>query len=229
MPAGGVTAGVIGASDGADHALSGGLAPKGTHAFTGVAAPALDEGTGSEVGAIDLSEFGFVKPSLGAAVNLVAVIEHEAGAVGVAEVFEIGDLDAVARLSRIEVVDELLLGVEENQVNLELLLHALNLRDEVLLFLPFAPADIAGLVDQPGDESVVAVCLAQLLKADAGGMDEICPPVIVGNPLELLPFDERRAAGDDNIFRLISLLGAEGDAPQSQQEKKAGDRSIHDE
>jgi len=44
MPVWGVTAGIIRAADGTDHALARGFAPEGAHAFTCMAAPAFDEG-----------------------------------------------------------------------------------------------------------------------------------------------------------------------------------------
>ena len=42
------------------------------------------------------------------------------------EIFEVGDLYRVARLPGIEIVDQLLLGIKEDEPRLELLLHGLD-------------------------------------------------------------------------------------------------------
>ncbi len=227
MPARSVTVRVICGANGAYHALTGGFAPESTHAFTGVTAPTLDKGMGGKISAIDLSELSFVKPCLGAAVNLIAVVEHEAGTVGVTEVFQIGNLDAIAWLPCIQVIDQLLLGVEENKVELEFLLHALDLLEQIFFLLALPTADIAGLVNKPGDESIVTIGLAQFCKADAGGMHEIGPPMIVGNAFEFLPLDQRWPPCDDDILGFIGLLGVKGDASQREKEEQAEDGSVH--
>jgi len=219
MPARIIAAGVVGAADGADHLLAGSLAPEGAHALAGMASPALDEGVGGEVSAVDLTQFSLVKPGLGTAVDFVAIIEHETGTVGVTKVFKIGNLDAVTRLPGIQVIQELLFGVKENKVELEFLLHALDFLKQVLFFLTLPTADIAGSVNKPGDEGVVAVGLPQFLKSYSRGMDEVCPPMIVGDTLELLPLDQRRTSGDDDVFGCIGLLGAKGNTARKKQEQ----------
>jgi len=228
MPAGIIAAGVVGAADGADHLLAGSLAPEGTHALAGMASPALDEGTGGEVSAVDLTQFGLVKPGFGTTVDLIAIIEHETGTVGVTKVFKISNLDAVTRLPRIQVIQELLFGVKENKVELEFLLHTLDFLKQVLFFLTLATADIAGPVNKPGDEGVVAVGLPQFFKSYSGGMDEVCPPMIVGDPLELLPLDQGRTPGDDDVFGCVGLLGAKGDTARKKQEQQREYGSFHD-
>ena len=73
--------GVVGFADRADHALAGGTAPFLGHALGGVAAPAFDEGVAGEDASLDAAEFVLVEPAFGAAVDFVAVVEHETGAV----------------------------------------------------------------------------------------------------------------------------------------------------
>ena len=120
-----IASGVVGGSDGADHPLAGGLAPQGAHALSGVAAPALDESPRGKSGTIDQVEFRLVEPCLGGAVDLVAVVEHEAGSVGVSEVLEVCDFPGIAWVlpgASVDVVDELFLGAEVDEVEFVLLL-----------------------------------------------------------------------------------------------------------
>ena len=81
MPSRIITSGVVGGADRPDHALARRFPPEGTHAFTGVAAPALDEGMGGKNPAVDLLKLGFMQACLGTAVDLVAIVEHETGTV----------------------------------------------------------------------------------------------------------------------------------------------------
>ena len=231
MPAGIITAGIVGGSDGPDHVLAGGLPPKGTHALARMATPALDEGMGSEDGAVDLLKLGFVQAGLGAAVDFIAVVEHEAGAVGVAEVFEVGNLDGVTGLSGVQVVDQLLGGVEEDELGVVFLLYGLDFRNQILLFLTGSPTDIGWPVDQPGNGSLVASALSKFPEADARGPDEIGPPVIVRMFFELLPFDEGRPARDHDVFLLDRLLDSlsmqDSGVEQGEKKEKIKTKAVH--
>ena len=57
------------------------------------------------------------------ALDVAAVIEHEALRVRMAEVFEVGDLQAVARLAVIQVIDDFVALREINELQVELVAH----------------------------------------------------------------------------------------------------------
>jgi len=61
--------------------------------------------------------------------------------------------------------------------------------------------------------------LPKLVETDPRGMGKICPPMIMGNLLELLPLDQRGAAGNDDIFFLKVFFGTEN-ARESDCEKQ---------
>ncbi len=206
MPARNITARVVGRSDGADHALTSGPAPKGTHAFAGVASPTLDKRTGGKVESVDLSQFRLVKPDLGTAVDLVAVIKHEAALVRVTEVFEIRDLHACTWLSSVQIVDQLFLCAEEDKGGLEFLLDGPQVGEEIPFFLSCAATNVGGLVDKPSDHGVRTVLGSKLLQTNAGSMDKIRPPVIMRDFLEFFPLDQRGAARDHDIFLVQGIL-----------------------
>ena len=109
MPSRSVTIAVVCSTNGADHRLLQRSLPAATHALAGVATPAFNKGMGSKIIGINRSEFCFVEPYFRTCVDLIAVIKHEAGSVGVTEIFKVGNLDLRARLAVIEVVEELLL------------------------------------------------------------------------------------------------------------------------
>ena len=184
-----------------------------------MASPALDKGTGSEVGAVDLTEFRLVQPDLRAAVDLIAVIKHEAAFIGVAEVLEVRDFDLITRLSHIKIINQLFLIVEKDEIGPGFLLDRGQFLQEIMLFLTGAPSDIRGLIDEPCDPGPGTELLPKFIKTDPGGMGKISPPVIVGNLLELLPLDQRRASGNDDILFLKVLLGTE-DTRESEREKQ---------
>ncbi len=209
MPSRHITPGVISRSDGPNHALTCGFPPEGAHALASVASPALDKGSRSEVGAIDLTEFRLVQPDLRATVDLVAVIKHEAALVGMPEVFEVRDFDLITRLSYIEIIDQLFLVVEKDKVCPGFLLDGDQLIQEIAFFLTGTPSDIGGLVDKPRNPGFRPELLTKFVETDSGGMGKIRPPVIVWNLLELLPLDQRGASGNDDIFFLKVPLGTE--------------------
>src|SRR5438067_1937330 len=82
----------LGFSDRADHVSAGGGIPFLRHAFAGVATPALNVGGPGKHPSINLLQLVFVQPRLAGAIDHVAVVEHKAGLIGMAEIFETADL-----------------------------------------------------------------------------------------------------------------------------------------
>ena len=74
--------------DGSDHACPSGGVPFLGHFLAGVAAPALNVGVAGENPAIDFGQVVIVQPGFTRALDVVAVIEHETGAVRVPEIFK---------------------------------------------------------------------------------------------------------------------------------------------
>ncbi len=64
--------------------------------------------------------FVFVQPRFAGALDVAAVIEHEALRVGVSEIFEVGDFQAVARLAVVQVIDDLVALLKINQLQVKL-------------------------------------------------------------------------------------------------------------
>src|SRR5262249_60439297 len=71
----------LGLADGTNHSGAGRGVPFLRHALAGVAAPALDISMTGESTAINFSQVVFVQPRFTSAVYVVAVVEHETGAV----------------------------------------------------------------------------------------------------------------------------------------------------
>src|SRR4029077_16206112 len=63
----------------ADHAGPGRRVPPGAHLLAGMTAPALNISVTGENKGFDLAKVLFVQPRFAGAVDVVAVIEHEAG------------------------------------------------------------------------------------------------------------------------------------------------------
>ena len=67
---------------------------------------------------------------------------------------------------------------EVDEVEIELVAHGSDELEQVLFFL-LTSIDVALLVNQPGDLRVRPVLLAQLLRPNSRGADEIRPPMIM--------------------------------------------------
>src|SRR5947208_15429967 len=106
-------------TEGADHVRAGRCEPFLRHFLTGMTAPALDICVTREDSSIDFSKIAVVQPGLTSAFNVVAVIEHEAGAVRMAEIFKANDFHLVTRLAAVQVVDHFVPGTEPNQVDIK--------------------------------------------------------------------------------------------------------------
>src|SRR5438093_4617634 len=89
----------LGFANGANHVYASRGVPFLRHLFSGMAAPTFDVSMTGENMAIDLGQVAFVQPRLASAIYVIAVIEHEARPVGVAEIFKADDLHLVSRLA----------------------------------------------------------------------------------------------------------------------------------
>src|SRR5437660_10088509 len=72
---------VLSLSDGADHAHARGRMPFLRHLFASVATPAFNEGIPRKNAAFDLRQLAVVQPGFAGAIDVAAVVEHEAGPV----------------------------------------------------------------------------------------------------------------------------------------------------
>src|SRR6202040_567370 len=131
---------VLGFADRTDHVRAGGAVPLLRHLLAGVAAPTLDVSATRKNAATDLCQLGVVQPRFTGAVDVVAVIEHETGPVGMPEIFEAGYLQAFAVLAVVQVVDHVAPVLKINQVEMKLFPHRIDVADQVLVFL-FGPVE----------------------------------------------------------------------------------------
>ncbi len=81
----------LGFADGANHACPSSRVPLPGHFLAGVAAPALDVSATSEDATIDFGQVVIVQPGFTSALDVIAVIEHETGAIRVPEIFKPSD------------------------------------------------------------------------------------------------------------------------------------------
>ena len=192
--------GIIRFANRSHHSLAGRALPFLAHALGGVAAPALDEGIAGENIAVDAGEIVLVQPALGPAIDLIAVIKHPAGPVGVSVVFEIRNLHAVPRLARIQILDQLIPLIEPHKFNSVFVANGNDVRDEILFVLPGSPAQVAGLVNEPGDFRPWARLRLDFLNAHTRSADKISPPAIVWLGLDFLPLVKGWTSTHKDVF-----------------------------
>ena len=143
-----------------------------------------------------------------------------------AEIFEERDLDLIARLAAVQVIDDVIAVLKIDQIQVECVAHGTEKPEQILLFLR-GPVDVTLLVDQPGDLRVRTVFFAQLLGANAGRPDEICPPMVVREgAFVFLPLHQGRAAHQKDKFRR-GVCGARGHGGgQGQKHEKKEEREA---
>ncbi len=124
--------------------------PITAHLLAGVAAPAFDVGATRKDAAIDFVQLGLVQPGFARAIDIVAVIEHKTGHVGMAEIFEAGDLEAVAILPPIKIINDADAVAKPDEVEIIFVAHGLDMADQVLVFLLRA-IDVTLFVNEPGN------------------------------------------------------------------------------
>ena len=115
------------------------------------------------------------------------------------EIFEARYLQAFAVLAVVQVVDHLAPVLKINQVEMKLLPHRIDVADQVLVFL-FGPVEITLLINKHGNHGVRPELGTHLFSAQACGVEEVCPPMIVRVGFVLLPLMQGRAAHEQNVF-----------------------------
>src|SRR5690606_36377917 len=173
-----VAAGVVGLANGPDHFHSENTPPFAAKGLAAVASPALAVSAAGKDLAIDPLDVALVEIAVRGPQDVVAVVEDKAVLVRVGEDLEAGDFDPAAVLSIVEVVDELVGGVEPDEAHLVLVADALDVGNQGLPVLHLA-GFVAGAVDEPGDVDRAVAGLLELLDANAGGADEIPPAAVV--------------------------------------------------
>src|ERR1022692_1273318 len=137
------------------------------------------------------------------------------------KVFETADLHAIARLAVVQIIDHVAAVAEVNDIEMEFLAHRINEADQILLFLLRA-IEITLLVNEPGNLSVRAKLRAQLVGAQASGMDKVGPPMIVRLRFVFFPLLERGSADEQDIFASNSRARTSGEC----QSEKGYDQQL---
>jgi hypothetical protein len=119
-----------------------------------------------------------------------------------AEIIERRDLVVRAIRSVIQVVAELIGGIEVNQIQCVFVSDRLDDAKKILMFLRLA-ALIAAPVHQPGDVCRWSKLLPELLDPQPAGPHKIHPPVIVRLSFEFFPLHQRRTSSDHDVLTLI--------------------------
>src|SRR4029077_15770497 len=102
--------------DCADHVRAGGAIPVLRHALAGMAAPALYVSAVRKIAPAYPAQLVLVQPRFARAVDHVAVVEHETGAIRVPEIFKAGNLHLVSWLALVQVVDHVRPGIKPNKI-----------------------------------------------------------------------------------------------------------------
>src|SRR5437764_15494010 len=120
----------LGLAERAPHARAGRSVPIPAHFLAGVAAPAFHEWAFGKNTPVDFRKIGFVQPRFGGTVDHVAIIEHEARPIGMAEIFEGSNLQRSARLTVIKIIDHVSALVEVNKMLIELVALRIDILDQ---------------------------------------------------------------------------------------------------
>lgn|SRR5580700_1051132 len=139
------------------------------------------------------------------------------------KVFETANLHPIARLAVVQIIDHVAAIAEVNDIEMKLFADRINEADQILFFLLCA-IEITLFVDEPGNLSVRAKLRAQLVGAQAGGMDKVGPPMIVRLRFVLFPLLERWSADEQDIFARNSRLRMSG---EGQSEKGYDQKLFH--
>ena len=100
-----------------------------------MAAPALDERiTGKNI-PVHAAEVVFVDPTLGSAVDVIAVVKHPTRPVRVSIKLKIRDLHGAPRLARVQVVNDFVALIKPDEVDAVFIANRNDISDQVLLFL----------------------------------------------------------------------------------------------
>src|SRR3954471_24961266 len=115
-----------------------------------------------------------------------------------AEVLEVDDFQAVARLTGVEVIDDVVALVDVNELQVELLANGIDEGEKVLLFLDAAIL-IALAINEPGNLRVRSGGGPDLFGPNARGANKICPPMVMGLDLVFLPHHQGGTADENDV------------------------------
>src|SRR5207245_4330923 len=192
----------LGLADRAPHSRARRSVPIVAHFFAGVAAPAFHECAFGENVPVDFRKVGFVQTRFGRTIDHVAIIEHEACPIGMAEIFEGSNLQRSTWLTVTKIIDHVSTLVEVNKTQIELVAHGIDVPDQIDSIL-LRPLNVGGLVNQPRNHQVRSKLRAQLLGPNARGMYEIRPPMIMWLGFVFLSPVERDATSYTNPLALL--------------------------
>ena len=112
------------------------------------------------------------------------------------------DLDLLAGLPAVQVVDHLLTLVEPHEVDAIFVPHRDDVRDEVALVLAAAAPHIARLVHKPRDPRPGTLLLLNFLNPHPCRANKISPPPVMRCRFVFLPLLKGRPAAQEHIFAL---------------------------
>src|ERR1700704_29205 len=135
------------------------------------------------------------------------------------EKFEPGDFDLVARLARVQVINDLVTSLEINQVQIVLLADRIYVADQILFFLHGA-IEITLFVNEPGNLLVRSVLGAHLFGPNPRGANEICPPMIGRLGLVLFPLPQGRPADQENVFATNWIRSLSGERKDEEKQNR---------
>src|ERR1051326_7001765 len=101
----------------------------------------------------------------------------------------------------IDVVDYLVAGIEPNQIQIVFVAHRPDVTEQVLVLL-LGAIEIALFVNEPGNGLIGTKLGPELFGPETGGMDKVRPPMIMRVGFVLFPLFQRRAADEDDPFRI---------------------------
>src|SRR4051794_39514281 len=143
-----------------------------------------------------------------------------------AEVLEVDNFQAVARLAVVEVVDDIVALVDVNELQVELLANGIDEREQVLFFLDAAIL-VALAINKPGDLCVRSRGGPDLFGPNASGPDKICPPMIVRLEFVFLPHHQRGTADQNDVFAVGRGGGGRSVGGENRQENEEQEQSFH--
>ena len=149
-----------------------------------------------------LFQLGLVQPTLRSAADFVAVVEHEARAVRMAEVIKRSNLVSGSIFAVVKIVTKLVGRPKIDKLQVIGLAHRIDDTKQVLFLLSLSPF-VSGAVNQPSHVRRRTILLTELSNPDSASSDKIHPPIVVRFDLVFFPRHEGRSAGDDDMFVIV--------------------------
>src|SRR5260221_5252619 len=125
-----------------------------------------------------LFELGLVQPTFGSAADFVAVVEHEARAVRMAEVIKRSNLVSGSVFAVVKIVTKFVGGPKIDQLQVIGLAHRIDDTKQVLFLQSLSPF-VSGAVNQPSEVRRRTILLTELSNPDSASSDKIHPPIVV--------------------------------------------------